>query len=763
MHQDWNEEVAHLESIVRFIALSLKQKLGEKDHLIREQAEINRSMWEDSGDMQDLESISDFMQHIGMLKQNMAWSRQTARDIVRLDKQLSSPYFGRIDFAERDSNAQTIYIGINTLTDDENSRILVYDWRAPVCSMFYDFETGPAFYRCPAGIIEGKITLKRQYRVEGGKLILMFDSSLAINDKILQELLASNTGSKMRSIVSTIQREQNAAIRDESTRLLAIQGAAGSGKTSVALHRASYLLYRHKKQIKTDNLVILSSTDVLGDYISDVLPELGEDEIKGITFKNVAAKYLPYAHIRIQSHPQLLEQVLTTDPKYRKQLTAQIAFKSSRAFLTILERFYDYALDHLFHFEDLSFRNHPVISEKELHQLFYQDFSRMPPLARLKRIENRINETLKPLKRSHQEAKASELESQDTSISTKEARMLSRINLANETQSFYDGLNKMMSINALSLYNRLFEDDAVFEACFGNAAVDPELTAFARHYTQENLRNRLIGMEDAGPLLYLALLLGEVEPDDSVKHLLVDEAQDYAIIQLTALKRLFPQAGITILGDISQNISPYASFGNLEELARYLSPTDNSFIQLNKSYRSTAEISAFSAHFQHGSMGENFGRHGDKPVIHLMGEPPMLEEALETEILSRLSEGSGSIAVITRSMADADRLYQAMKKRFKAINTPFRLMKEDYEYPIEGVMVMPSYLAKGLEFDCVLAVLTHDRDYCEQDERGLLYTVLSRALHHLAVFCPGDILSEPFRDVDPESYVIKAWHHHPRA
>jgi DNA helicase-2/ATP-dependent DNA helicase PcrA len=189
--------------------------------------------------------------------------------------------------------------------------------------------------------------------------------------------------------------------KDESTKLLAIQGAAGSGKTSVALHRASYLLYRHKKQIKTDNLVILSSTDVLGDYISDVLPELGEDEIKGITFQSVAAKYLPYTHMRIQSHPQLLEQVLTTDSGFRRQLTAQIAFKSSRAFLAILDRFYDYALDHLFHFEDLTFRNHPVISEKELRQLFYRDFSRMPPLARLKRIENRINDTLKPLKRSH--------------------------------------------------------------------------------------------------------------------------------------------------------------------------------------------------------------------------------------------------------------------------------------------------------------------------------------------------------------------------
>ncbi len=763
MHQDWNEEAAHLESIVRFIALSLKKKLGEKDHLIREQAEINRSMWEDSGAIQDLESISDFMQHIGMLKQNMAWSKQTAKDIVRLDKQLSSPYFGRIDFAEKGSDAQAIYIGINTLTDDENSRILVYDWRAPVCSMFYDFETGPAFYRCPAGIIEGEITLKRQYRIEGGKLILMFDSNLAINDRILQELLASNTGSKMRSIVSTIQREQNAAIRDESTKLLAIQGAAGSGKTSVALHRASYLLYRHKKQIKTDNLVILSSTDVLGDYISDVLPELGEDEIKGITFQSVAAKYLPYTHMRIQSHPQLLEQVLTTDSGFRRQLTAQIAFKSSRAFLAILDRFYDYALDHLFHFEDLTFRNHPVISEKELRQLFYRDFSRMPPLARLKRIENRINDTLKPLKRSHQDAKARELENQDASISSKEARTLSRINMANETQGFYDALNRMLSVNALSLYIRLFEDPDAFEACFGNEAIDPELAGFMRQYTLQNLRNRFIGMEDAGPLLYLTLLLGEVEPDDSVKHLLVDEAQDYAIIQLTALKRLFPQAGITILGDISQNISPYASFGDLEQLARYLSPSDYGFIQLNKSYRSTAEISAFAAHFQHGEIGENFGRHGDKPVIHLTGEPYILEDALEKEILRRLSEGSGTIAVITRSMADADRLYQAMKKRLKAISAPLRLMREDFEYPIEGVMIMPSYLAKGLEFDCVLAVLTHNRDYVEQDEKGLLYTVLSRALHHLAVFCPSGILPEPFGDVDPDSYVLKVPQHHPEA
>lgn len=752
MHPDWQFESERLLNITRFISAQLSKKLGEKDYLINQEADINRSMWEDSGVIQDLESISDFMQHIGLLKQNMAWARMTSRDIVRLDKQLTSPYFGRIDFSEGGGPPEMIYIGINTLTDDDTSQILIYDWRAPVCSMFYDYETGPASYLCPAGRIKGDMTLKRQYRIVGGKLQLMFDSNVAIHDDILQEILAGNTGSKMKNIVSTIQREQNAAIRDESTRLLSIQGSAGSGKTSVALHRASYLLYRHKKHIQSSNLVILSSTDVLGDYISDVLPELGEDAIKGITFKNVVSRHMPLGGMMVQSHPRLVEQILTSEASISAKVMSAIDFKSSPRFLKILDTFFDYALEHLLPMEDLVFKNQLILSKADMKQLFFKDFARMLPLHRLKRMENRIQDMVKPLKRSQQQQKARDLEEDDVSIGTREAKALSKINLRQEAQGFYDGLQRLLSVNAAGLYKKLFEDDSAWSFCTRDEELDGKLAAFIRSYTLENMNGRRIGFEDAGPLLYLSLRLGETDPDDTCKHLMVDEAQDYSLIQLLALQKLYPQAGITLLGDISQNISPYTSHGNLEQMASSLSPSDHGFIRLNKSYRSTLEISAFASSFLHGEAGENFGRHGDKPRMILAGDYAGMLSTLAEEISAEMKDGFKTLALITRTLADAKELHHAVKKLVKNSSLPVRLMQEDYDYPVEGIMVIPSYLAKGLEFDCVFVLFTQETDYQMPCEKGLLYTVLSRALHHLILISASNALPNVLESVDPASF-----------
>ncbi|HOK42925.1 MAG TPA: AAA family ATPase [Thermoclostridium caenicola] len=757
MHPDWKAESEHLEEILAFISAQLKKKLAEKEYLIHQQADINRNMWEDSGAMLDLESISDFMQHIGLLKQNMAWSKQTMKDIVRLDRQFSSPYFGRIDFAESGSEPEPIYIGITSLTDEDTMKILIYDWRAPVCSMFYDYETGPASYLCPAGRISGEITLKRQYKIEGGRLIYFFDSSLAIGDEILQEMLASNAGTKLKNIVSTIQKEQNTAIRNETSRVLAIQGAAGSGKTSVAMHRAAYLLYRHKKHIKAENLVILSSTDILGDYLSDVLPELGEDEIKGVTFHAIVRKYMPLGYQRMQTHPQLLEQVLKiANTNYGRKMREAIRFKSSMTFVKIMDRLAQFAVDHLFPFEDIRFRGQTFLTGEELSRLFHHDFAGMPPAARLKRMENRVSDLFRALKKKHQRQKAEELQDEDSHLNSREARALSRVKLGQEIGPLQEQLNRMFSVNTLSLYRKLFEEDEVWNACTDALETPGSAIVHAvRSYTLENLDAGLLGFEDAGPVLYLSLLLGETAPDTSVKHLIVDEAQDYSPLQFKALARLFPSAGITILGDINQNISPYASGGDLEAIARLISPDDYEYMRLSKSYRSTVEINRFSAGFAGMAEGECFGRHGEKPELILCGDFQGLCRALK-ETLNALNEKKyKTVALITRTQADAAMLYDALSGHLEKSPVPFRLMDEDYEYGLEGVMVMPGYLAKGLEFDAAMVVFLRADDYTDPHENGLLYTAMTRPLHRLSVFCPFDSLPDALHKVSPDLYTLR--------
>lgn len=753
MHPDWKNESVRLDRIIEFISSQLKTKLSDKEVLTRQEADINRSMWEESRSLQNMENISDFMQYIGMLKQNMAWAKLTAGDIVSLQKLLYSPYFGRIDFAEDGGNPDRIYIGINSLTDDDTSEILIYDWRAPICSMFYDFETGPADYLCPAGLISGEITLKRQYRIENGRLIYLFDSNIAIGDQILQEILASGAGSKMRSIVSTIQKEQNAAIRNETSRVLAIQGAAGSGKTSVALHRASYLLYRHKKHIRTENLVILSSTDILGNYISNVLPELGEDEINGITFRHILQKHMAPDEFRIQSHPEYMEQMLKiTNSASYDEIRSVIRFKTSTEFIGLINRFFDYALKYLFQFEDLVFKGNIVATGKELNDLFYIDFSKMLPAARLKRMEKRIDEMIKPLKTLQQHDKERELEADDSYLSHKEARVLSHIALKNDIKPFQDQMQSMFSVSALKLYRMLFEDDRILPACLdGMKLPDPQTLGLIRRYTLENIQSDLIGFEDAGPILYLSLLLGEIAEDPSVRHLIVDEAQDYSHIQLIGLSQLFPGAGITILGDISQNVSPYASEGNLQTSARLVSPGDYKFLQLNKSYRSTYEINEFAANFLGSAQGEFFGRYGEKPEVTLLRDRDELYEALQDCIKERMESGDKTIAVITRTLSDGTELYQILRKLSKN-SYPLRMMQEDNGCRIDGAMIIPSYLAKGLEFDTVLIPIMMETDYSNPDEKGLFYTALTRPLHHLSLFCPFNKLPAVLDKIDPSHY-----------
>jgi DNA helicase-2/ATP-dependent DNA helicase PcrA len=521
MHPDWKTESRYLDRVIAFISMLLKKKLAEKEYLIHQQKDINKDMWEEVRAMKDLESISEFMQHIGLLKQNISWSKQTMKDIVNLDRQLSSPYFGRIDFAQADSDPQKIYIGINSLTDEDTMEILVHDWRAPVCGMFYDSETGPASYLCPAGRISGELTLKRQYKIEGGRLVYFFDSSLAIGDEILREMLASNAGTRLRNIVSTIQKEQNAAIRNETSRLLAIQGAAGSGKTSVAMHRAAYLLYRHRKHIKSENLVIVSSTDILGDYLSDVLPELGEDEIKGMTFPSIVRKYMP-GRFRIQTHPRLMEKILNiAHTPYGRNVREIIRFKSSIAFLNALDCYFRYALEHFFTFQDICFKDRTIITGEDLSRLFYHDFSGMAPSARLKRLETRVNDLVRQVKRIQQIQKANELLDGDVYLSAGEARALSRLRLRQEMEPLERQLERMLSVSALTLYRRLFEDDDAWNACMADQDLPgKDIINTVRSYTLENIQSGILGFEDAGPVLYLSLLLGETAPDTKVKHLI---------------------------------------------------------------------------------------------------------------------------------------------------------------------------------------------------------------------------------------------------
>lgn len=755
-HPDWENEQKRLNKVLAYISDLIRKKFSEKDYLVEQQSDINRSMWEDTGSIRDLESISDFMQHINLLKQNLAWSKKTSQEIVRLDKQLLNPYFARIDFKTGEDAPEKIYIGIHTLFHDESGEILIFDWRAPISSMFYDFEPGPASYLCPGGTINGELTLKRQFRISGGKIELMFDSSLAIQDNILQELLAGNTSGKMKTIVSTIQKEQNAAIRHEGTKVLAIQGMAGSGKTSVALHRASYLLYRHKKTITSENLVILSSTDVLGEYISDVLPELGEEEIKGVTYPNLFARHSK-SGLSAETQPAILESLLTINPGARDHRLSIIRLKSSRSFIDAIYKLYNYYLDNLVKFETIDYNNQIIATDQELNELFFKDFASMAVVQRFKRMENRIMDKLKLIKKAKTSEKAKELENEDAHISHREATALSKMAINQDTRTVNEKISQQLSIDPLDLYCELFDSDEAFDFCLGNQLKNDgkDFIEALRRETTASLRSGRIPYEDLAPFLALSLLLGAAEPDKSVKHLIIDEAQDYNSVQLFTLSRLFPAAGITLLGDINQNISLHTSTLTLEEEAKFISPDDYAFLTLDKSYRSTVEITQFASQFLSVASGEPFGRHGQLPELICSAGKDDFYSGLKKSIQLEVNEGFKTIAVITKTQKEANALYDTLKGDFESLSVPFRLMDENFEFSLEGVIVIPSYLSKGLEFDTVHVIFEDQEDYSSPDEKGLLYTVLSRALHRLSLHAPFPALPTVLNATGGQSYRLR--------
>lgn len=738
-HPDFMNETKHFEQTRAFIGKLLKEKLTEGEFLIQQQEDINRNMWEDTGAINDLESISDFMQHINLLKQNMAWSQVNRKDIVRLDRQFISPYFARIDFQIPGEDPETYYIGIHSLTDEESSKILIFDWRAPVCSMFYDFEPGDASYLCPAGQIDGKILLKRQYRIEGGKLTLVIESGVAIYDEILQDMLAKFTGGRMKNIVSTIQKEQNQVIRSEGARVLAVQGSAGSGKTSIAMHRAAFLLYQHKRQIRPENLVILSPNVIIGDYIANVLPELGEDEIKGVPFSAVASDVLGKEGMTYGSWAELTEQVLSvsrTDSE--SPLIASVKIRSSIAFVGAL-RAHIAALEKGENcFDDILANGQLLMAGDELRELFSVDFSGMNLHRRMLRVDTRLQERIRILEQHLVKNKKIQLADDDVHLSESELRVMSRISIKAELRVVREEILRRFSHDPNSVYRGFLENEEAWRQLAVANDVSHEVAEVARRQALQQLINGQVDWIDGAILLYLGLMVGSVEHDTSAKHVLVDEAQDYTAVHYAAMKLLYPSCGITLLGDENQSISPIVRPLTLQQAAAMLDNDYQSF-ELLHCYRSTMEITQYAAQFSTSKKKAiAYGRHGDKPEVHVLPTESEMLHMLWEKAKESMSNGMKSIVMLTDRQSTANALYHSLSEM--GYSTPkVRLVDEDYAGSLDGVLVMPITLAKGLEFDHVLIPIPSVDAYSKQEEAGIIHTMITRALHRLDLFAVSEV------------------------
>ncbi len=727
------EEKEYLKNTLAVIKEELKKEMALLASRRQELVSTGRDMWENTVHFStDFEKLTEVVQYLSTLNTQTVSYDMVKRQLERLKKMLDVPYFGRFDFEEEGfGGAEKIYIGLSTLIDSKTKDILIYDWRAPISGIFYEYQLGKAAYKAPQGRIQGEVTLKRQYRISKGQLDYYFDSSLKIDDEVLQEALSRNASSKMRNIVESIQQEQNIVIRDTENELLIVQGAAGSGKTSVALHRIAFLLYQGMEdQLSSSNIIILSPNELFSRYISRVLPELGEDNVRQLTFEEVLRDGFGEG-LHFQSRSEMLEELtLQEDEQALEKRIKSMAFKGSRDFARLLDRLIDHYLLKLVEFEDIYYDGRVLETRQQLRSMLLNQRKTMPIAKRMEWLRRIVFERIAPLRK----ARLQKLESFVQGLEGHEfdIKPFSRLLSIKETKGLSKRMEAFTRIDYLEVYKALFCERGLLQKLAQGLALPVQLEEMTRD-TAAALKSASIPYEDCAPLLYLKLRLeGELLYPD-IRQVVVDEAQDYSPLHYEIFNLLFKHSRFTVLGDVNQSIEKERSRGLYTAAAEILNKKKSLQLQMNKSYRSTCEINRFAQKI-YGTQQESisFDRAGKEPEVRGFASVASMDEALIETLKLLQQEGYETLAVICKNAGEARALYSRIGGRVEIT----LVTQETQETEADAIMI-PAYLAKGLEFDAVLGYNISEDNYSRELDRRLLYIICTRALHRLDLFYTG--------------------------
>lgn len=659
-------------------------------------------LWSSEG----FEALAELSQYVNPVIHKMADYEEMEKKILLLEDLIKTPYFARIDFKFDDEDIfEKIYIGRSSLTKDNSYEIYVYDWRSPIASVFYRFVMGQVFYDAPSGKITGEVNLKRQYEIRKGVLEYFFDADIQIIDEFLRKLLSQNTSSKMKTIVETIQKEQDIVIRDMENDLMIVQGVAGSGKTSIALHRAAYLMYQGlSTKLSANNIVIISPNSLFEQYISNVLPELGENNVVSVVFEEILTTILQNKHI--QSKNQFLENLITNS-QYGKVIKSSIEFKTSQQFLQILNLF-TYDLPHRWiDFDDVYYDGKCIVSKEILRDKILGK-TETPLGIRLKQLEDFIWNLI-------DEPKKKRINKSEKFIVKKE-------------------IQKFTELNVLNLYKKLFSNKEYFYSLTKNFKLC-ECIKDILQFTQENLNSHFLYYDDAIAITYLNLKIYGTNEYKNIKQVVIDEAQDYYPLQYEIFNLLFSNSKFTVLGDINQTLGKQENLSLYEQIRRILNKKKSSLITMDKSFRCTNEILNYSLKFINQSPEiKSFNRKGEEPKIYTASDQLSINDMIITEVKLCLEKGYQSIGLICKTEKNALFLFEFLKDRID-----IQLIKNESISDLHGVFIIPVYMSKGLEFDAVLICDTDTANYNTEDDKKLLYIACTRALHRLNLFYKGEI------------------------
>lgn len=668
--KEWKEEQSRIDEVL--------QELGKKERFLETSAGglkhdiigLRKSFWEDV--TVNLDDAHEAVETMASIKQQAELLSDRERNHRRMDQQLkrihqlkASPYFGRIDFIENgEEQAERIYIGLASCMDEKEEQFLIYDWRAPISSMYYNYSPGKADYEVPGETIEGEMVLKRQFIIKNGTLKAMFNTDMTIGDEMLQEVLSHQSDTQMKNIVSTIQKEQNQIIRNEKSKFLIVQGAAGSGKTSAALQRVAYLLYRHRGVIDAGQIVLFSPNFLFNSYVSSVLPELGEENMEQATFQEYIEHRLG-RKFQCESPFDQLEYCLTEkkDGDFPSRLSA-ITWKAGLSFQQFIDEYVSQLSSEGMIFKNIIFRGQKLINKEQIQSYFYsldqgQSIpNRMEQTARW--LLSELNKLEKKERRKDWVVQEAELldkedyldvykklqERKQFSESTfndyqREQQLLAAIIVKKAFKPLKQAVRLLAFLDVTQLYLQLFSG--------WGGKFQHEETAMIGELTRLAFAENKLLYEDAAPFLYMQDLIEGRKKNTKIKHLFIDEAQDYSPFQMTYMRSIFPSASMTVLGDINQSIYAHAIHG-VKRMDACFEGEPAEYVRLKRTYRSTRQIVELTkAMLQDGADIEPFNRNGEIPLIFKTEGREDLCQKLTKEIDRLKKQGHETIAVICKT------------------------------------------------------------------------------------------------------------------
>lgn len=653
-------------NVIKDYLSELGQELYEKEE---KSQEFKKYIWDnkaslDPTELKSLMSDNDLEVYLMM---------QKGKYFQRLFKIQNSPYFGSIIFEEENEPSKNIYLGITHL-EDKNKNYLIYDWRAPISSLFYDYEVGECSYKAPEKIIKGNLKRKRQYKIEDGKIKHIFDNSINIDDSLLQEVLSNDGSEKMKNIVNTIQQEQNKIIRNVEDKSLIVQGIAGSGKTSVALHRIAFLLYKIEN-LSSKNVLIFSPNNVFSEYISNVLPELGEDNPSETTYANFLESCIK-EYKAIETFTEFIARYYT----YKEKNIDLVKYKQSDEIIKDIEDYVLYLIKNIKFTKNIEIDIFNEVTKEQLKELF-ERYDRFPLFTRITEISKKLSE-----------------------------------NYARGKLTLARSINKKIleSMNIEKNYKKIYYNFYKSKFCKIKLS-DNEIRKFVN-------KNK-INYEDAIIFSYIKGLLEGFNYNNMIKEIVVDEAQDYTLLQYKILSKIFKKSSFSILGDVNQTINPYYKYESLEQIKEVLDKTK--YLELTKTYRSSKEIIEYTNKILNLTFVSAIRKDNNKPV--LFRKENNLKKQLLNDI-NYLKKEYKSVAIITKDDEEANEIYNLLKDDINIgkITINEEIFRKD-------LIVVPSYMAKGLEFDSVIVYNKINNIY-KENEKYLYYVACSRAQHELIIY-----------------------------